>query len=336
MPSGRVSNCFVIVAVLAFLYCADKPSQSSGAALGAEGLDYVPRNSNALFYANLQEFRKTPFGKGMSVRFQRELDLEEDPDYREFVERTGLDLNRDVLEVWGNAVIVDEERTEGGAIVRARFDRDRLLRYIEEKERGEFERQTYRDYELFVDPDDSDALTILDDQTVAFGHIAWLKKTIDHLKGDSPSIRENAVMMGLVEQIPDNSQVWAALDMRDLSEGWVQEMQRSGAQFQGAESLESLESMILYVQAGDAARTTLLGNFGSAEKAQLLADMLRGLKAMAKLAVSDDREIVDLLDRVGIEVDGPRLSIVATIDEELIRKLEENKDRWGNKGANWK
>ncbi|MFQ5706584.1 MAG: hypothetical protein ACE5HO_03995 [bacterium] len=329
----------LLLAFLVCLNCTDEQAQGvvSKPASKISGLALMPVHTNIVFYTNFENLKQTPFGNELRAKFEDHVNLEEDDaDYRDFVEKTGFDWNRNMQEMWISTIAVQEGKSQGGAIVQAKFNKDRILDYLRTEHRHKFEKDSYKGFDIYVSNDhDENALAFLNSETVAVGKQQWLEMVLDQKKSSRKNVLNNAEMTELVNRVPENSQIWGVFNLEKITDEWAEHIRKSGSHFKGSKSLENIESLIFYSQVGQKANTTVEGNFSTNEQAQLLADMLNGFKAMAKLAVMDDREAIDMLNEIKINVEGERLKINANLDQAFFDKLEKNKKKFGSKNLDW-
>lgn len=320
--------------------CTAEESPKQAGKMAESGKDYLalfPENTNILFHANFDELRKTPFGEEVRDKFRTELEDEEEPEYRRFVEATGLDFERDVHQIWVG-VTAGREREEklGGAVVRGSFDRDRIIDYLKQEKPEEMSERTYRDHKIFVirdkhGHDDEMEFAFLDAKTVIAGKTRWIETALDHADNGGKSVLDNPAMAKHFRDVPYKNQMWAILNLDELSDEWAEQVRKRGSSFEGTKSIENMRSILFYTKIEDRARMFMTGIFDTKEEAELVAEMLNGFKAMAKLMVSDDREAVDMLNEIEIKTDGSDLKVTANVDQKFFEKLKEKREKFSEK-----
>jgi len=326
-------------AVLFNIACTaeETPKQAEEMAEGKDYLALLPQNTNILFYANFEDLRKTRFGAEVRDKFRSEIEDNDDPEYRRFVEATGLDFERDVHQVWvGVTAGRDREEEFGGAVVRGTFDRERIIDYLKEEKPEETSERTYRDHDIFVirdkhDHDDNMEFAFLDSRTVLLGKTRWLETALDNLEDGGKSVLNNPAMAKHIRGVPYKNQMWAVFNLDELSDEWAEQVRKRGSSFEGTKSIENMKSISFYTKIEDRARMFMTGNFGTKEEAELVAEMLNGFKAMAKLMVSDDREAIDMLNEIEIKTDGSALKVTANLSQQFFEKLKEKREKFSEK-----
>lgn len=338
MKSRRPLSAFLLLFLLALsLACTGQqsPREASASIAPSRAFDYlsfIPEETNILFYANLQDLKNSPFGRDIRMQVEKKI-REDDDDYLDFVEETGLDLEEDLYEVWisGEA---GEERQNGGAIVRGNFDEDRIVDYIRKKNDRHTRKESYENVDLYIVEErggEEFGYGFLDSKTMIIGKPFWLERVIDLSNNRGRSIEDNRDMLDHIRRIPRRPQLWGVFDVNELTDVWADELRNRGSGFAGTESLENMESMVIYVHVDRQAELFLEGSFGTAEQAELLAQTLNGFKAMAKLMVSDDREAIDMLNDIRIRSRGKVLKISAQIERDFFDKLEQKKKKFENR-----
>ena len=112
-----------------------------------------------------------------------------------------------------------------------------------------------------------------------------------------------------------------------LSDEWAKKI-RTESQFKGAESIEKMKSLYFYTKFSDKTDLFIKGDFATNTEAELVAEMLTGFKAMAKLMVMDDKEAIDMLNDIKIKTDGALLEITTKVDKSFLEKLKEKQSKF--------
>lgn len=322
---------FLMTFLFANYGCSRESGPEEGAATIAVSthLSLLPESTHFLVYANMKSLKETPFGQGFSERLHRDLRLEEDDEsYRDFMEQTGFDFERDAHEIW----ISGRERgaldhSTNGAIVRGQFHRDKIIDYAKTRRRSRVIEQEFEGHKIYVaeERDGKFAFSFLNDETVVLGNEEWVKSIILQKKS-SKNVLDNPSMSKFISQIPEKDYFWGVFDLSDKN--WAENIRRRGSPFKGAESLEKMKSLVFYAKVDQKAELVIKGDFATSEEAELFADMLNGFKAMAKMMVSDDKEAVDMLNGIRIQTDGADLQLTMNIDKDFFDKLEEKRQKF--------
>jgi len=297
-------------------------------------LSLLPENSSVVLYANVHAVRKTRMGQEIQEELERKgygNHDHSDKDYLEFVDKTGLDLEKDVDEIWGSAVREAEGETVAGAIVTGRFDEQRLIDYMTQEKSVRLNTETFRGRKLYINEKDDTALVFFGDNSLVFGKPAWVKAVVTLSDDGGSSVMDNRDMMQFIEDVPHKEHFWVVVDMTEYADEWVEQIRKNEMPFKGTKSLENLESFTFAAKIEDKARVFITGSFATPEEAKLLADMLNGFKAMGKLMIADDREAVDMLNDIDIAAQGTHLTVKTKMDRGFFDKIKEKQRRFSNK-----
>jgi hypothetical protein len=326
----------VFVSLIFSVGCGEQPASSGSVTQNSKKyLDMIPEDSNVLVYANFQALRNSKFGSHVQNKFSEEITEDGDEEYLEFVEKTGLNVEKDVHEIWISAYIDnDEDNQKGGAIVRADYDRDRILAFMREKEDvSEIKIGSHTAYRIEEDHhgNSQPCLAFLNKETVAIGEVNWLEKVL--IRGNG-SILKNEEMTLLMSQIPADDHAWGIFNIEKLADRWAHQIREHGSGFKGTKSIEKMQSVLISTRLSDQADILIEGAFATAEEATLLSEMLNGFKSLGKLMVSDDKEAIDMLNDIKIDVKGSKVQITTRMQEDFFEKVEQKRKKFANGGIN--
>ena len=315
------------------------PREVSAVTSPAKSTDYLslmPEETNILFYANLNSIKKTSFGEELRARFEDDIRVKrDDREYRDFLEATGVDPEKDIYELWFGSTGGDRHDDVGGAIIRGKFDEKKIVEYVEEERYHRLRQANYRGHEIYNIEDsnrrnDDSEFTFLNSETVAIGDGEWIKTVIDLSKDGGKNVLSNKAMARFIKEVPNRDQLWAVMNLNEMTDGWTQKIREQGSTFQGTKSIENLQSLIFHTRVDKDAKLFIKGDFGTTEEAELLAETLNGFKAMAKLMVMDDKEAIDMLNGIKIKSAGSMLHINTTVDKNFFDKVDEKRKKFGD------
>jgi hypothetical protein len=95
-----------------------------------------------------------------------------------------------------------------------------------------------------------------------------------------------------------------------------------------------MQSVLISTRLSDQADILIEGAFATAEEATLLSEMLNGFKSLGKLMVSDDKEAIDMLNDIKIDVKGSKVQITTRMQEDFFEKVEQKRKKFANGGIN--
>ena len=236
--------------------------------------------------------------------------------------RSGFDIRQDLDRVTIGKISAQERLV----VAIARYDHFKAEQFLREKGK---EPEVYLGRSVYRD--DARAVTFLDN-VVLFGTANAVKTAINRMTYPG-SMQIGNDLLEAIRTIESGNQVWAvgSFSQEDLPTGGVRE---SGPV---AEILKSLQHGTYQMRVDRDVHARATGNFADADSAKNLADMARGLIALAKLQVAKQQpDLVHLLD--GIQVTSNGSSVVAQIDEpgDLLMKLRNSPPKLGGEPSRTK
>lgn len=332
MRIGHVS--LALVSMILSIGCGEQPASSGSVTQNSRKyLEMIPENSNVVMYANIQALRSSKFGSHVEDKFADEIKDDDDEEYLEFIERTGLIPEKDIHEIWISAHLDNDEDMAGGAILRADYDRDRLLTFMREKEDVE-EVKVGNQTAYRIDDEhhnNEPYLVFLNKETLAIGELDWLELVVDENNG---SVLRNEEMAQLISQVPGGDQAWGIFNIEKLADRWAHQIREHGSGFKGTKSIEKMQSVLISTKLSDKADILIEGAFATPEEAKMLSEMLNGFKSLGKLMVSDDKEAIDMLNDINIETVGSKVRITTRMKEDFFEKVEQKSKSFANGGIN--
>jgi len=300
-----------------------------------EDLAKLPQDVQSVFYADVQSLQNSELGKECRKMFDSAMAHREhhDEDYKKIMEATGFDPEKDLHSILvAMQAGLDEngdstEHMDGAAfaIIKGNFDESKIVAHIQakEQEKGKHELviESYNGKTLYTGPREKFAAYFANVNTVIAGKQDWVKMVIDN-QLEGKGLTSNSGMMGLISQLPHKEQLWAVGMPGKLMERMAAELSKH-EDFKGGHALRSLQSGMLSARVNAEADIWATAKCSTEEASRLMADAIKGALAMAKLAVSDDREMVDMLNRFEIEATGAEVNFTGKVDKAFIEKLKE-------------
>ena len=293
------------------------PARAAVGPLPAEGLA-LPADTQFVMGFDVHRFVASPFYQ----RFGKDRQGQgRPPAFTELEEKTGLNPERDVdrIVVAGRAA---DKGPEGGVVlVSGRFDRTRLSRAIETEGKG----VTFKGHEgttLYLFREGvgarAGAVAFLDDDTLVMGPRASVEATISNHAGGRAPVRSNAALVALLESVKPGSTFWAVGDQSVLSR---LPLSIPGAAGQGSVALPPVKSVVVTGDLDPMVAVELTGEAVDGKAAQNLADVVRGLVALASLQASQKPELKELASAVSVTTDATRVHVNLRLPYELIDSL---------------
>ena len=267
-------------------------------------LRYVPPEATILSFANVREVMDSDLRRRLH-EIQPELDGQ-----REFQERTGIDLERDIDYIVGGLVPDEADDTRGIAILAGSFDVDRLETLALEQGGAASD---YRGRRLITIPDESVAMAFLEAGVMAIGSEPLVKRTID-LPFAEGGVDANDSLMGLLRHVERGSTAWTIGRLDDPRSGeWL------------PDEVESQVSQVAAFAAGarvnGGVSGTLTAEARDEETGRNLRDLLQGFLALARLQVGSRPELRGLLDSIRLTAAGTNVTLTFDLPSDAVLEL---------------
>lgn len=330
IPTAAVAWAFLLL-LLPPMACSGTASTPLEEAPAAQGdlIARLPAKATTVGYVDFAALRNSPvyeYLKNEGSGFGDPGRLED------MVGRTGIDPRTDlhrIAFVSGTSLVKPDPATSG-VIVVATFDRARVLESLGGHEPERYEGHdlytiaswsrragdddasadndasqedddSSEDDDDASEHDDSDDdgslsrsyMTILDDSTLAFGGGETLRRIIDVARGE-PSARTNDELMGLLEDVDPDSQVWTVSAHTSL----LGDISAPEGTPMPQIPVDRIDALIMSIRLTDGIAMKLRGRTADQADAKLLGDSLNGMLAFGKMMLqSRTPEIFEILDR---------------------------------------
>ena len=310
-----------LILVVALLVPACK-KKAAGQLSSESMLSMVPEGPVMLMGFDFQRFATLSFfDKALKEDWQKNAKAAEDfKDYQEFVEKTGVDLQKSVYAVvaaiYGG---LESENPEVLGLVNLKYDEGKLLAVF--KEKGLFTaEEAYGGRTLYTlkskDAGKDMRLAFLNKTAIAFGSPQTLKKTIDLAAKNGKSVLETAALMKYVDKLDKKSMFWLAVGsipnkMKEAPAGGMMPVDLSKA-----EAFTAVADFKNKVLSGE---LRLISNNEAGNKQ--VVDMLNGLKSLGAMGASKEPELGELLNGIQLSSAADHIKLTFSISEALMDKL---------------
>jgi hypothetical protein len=323
----RIIAVLLVIGLAMFVAGCSRPAATSLPAAVDQRLEWIPKTAEGLVYLDLESLRASALAKELEEDWgERMRQWREDAEYRQFMEMTGFDIERDLQQILAG-VENDEHESMGSPTVIAtgNFDEQKIISALDslrdvrhEHKRPAFFSETYGGKTIYVSDDSAKALYFVDAHTVLFGKKAWVQSVIDG-KTAGESVKQNEAMMALLQQAPFKNQCWMVANTTKMAERISEELGPEGG-FKGTRAMKSLQGVLFSAQIEAQAKLYGKALCDNEENSRLLAEAAKGALATAKLSVSDDRDAVDMLSGIDIALKGKSVEMRANLDKAFFDK----------------
>ena len=311
MKRNFVLALCLTLALIPAVSCAKK----AGGGGGAESLlALLPQSTNGVIVVDMGRIMKTD----AAVKA-----IQEDKTaakYKEFVEKTGIDPQKDIHYVAvGLAGDLAAKATEAAVLVNMNYKKDDLLSKIK-AEAKDVQETAYNGQTLYTMPEKDGKpayLAFLSDSIIAGGTEAALKSVIDTQQKKAESVLKNETLAAILKGVRKDAMVWSAFSvpaeaMEKASEG--------NPMMANLKGLYGMTMLFDYKNKGLVAEIKGLNKDEAKNKE--LATMLDGLKAMGAMASSQEPALGEVLEKIVISSGPEAITISAEIPEDLLNKLK--------------
>lgn len=313
-----------VISVFAVLMMALLLSQCSGdrpQALTGDMNRYLSMmpDQAGIAYMNVASLRETDFYR----EFTDSMDIHmENRELREIMEATGFDIGKDINEIYISFAAPEHRRKASAlVVVVGKYDAKKIVDYIKDQdEEHQLNSEVHNGYTIYSGDNhrDDGVFSFADNKHVVAGNETQVKQWLDDFKSGSG----NSANGDRVKEIKYKNGMWVSLDADQMVDELMDEfgknmpMGRIGA-------LEKIEKLNLSMHVKKDVRMDGSGIFADAENAELFHDALKGMLATVKLAVSQDRDAVDVINKIEISTKGNQVRIDASLSRQDIEKLKQ-------------
>jgi hypothetical protein len=316
--SLSVAGLGALVAASAFFL---DPARAAVGPLPAEAL-VLPADSSFVIGLDVKRFVASPFYR----RFAAKGDPARPQAFKDLEEKTGLDPERDL-----DGVIVAGRKGagthDGLAFVTGRFDRSRLAASIEARPGVTWKKDQGATTYLFRENEKgAGALAFLDDKTLVLGSQPAVEAAVAAHAQGTRSLRQNAALMELLSRVKPGSTFWMVGDQSLLAQ-LPKTIPAPGASGGDGSSL-TLPALTSLSVTGDLEPEVALhatGGAADAAAAGNLADVVRGLWALAALQARQKPELASLSNAVNVTTEGNQVHVTARLPYALLDALQPKK-----------
>ncbi len=261
------------------------------------------------------------FDKALKNDWQKNAKAVKDfKDYQEFVQKTGVDLQKDVFAVVGAIYgSFESKNPEALGIINMKYDEGKLLAVF--KEKGVFtSEEAYGGRTLYTLKNEDEAkdmrLAFLNKANIVVGSPLQVKKALDLAAKNGKSVLQTPVMMKYVDKLDKTSMFWLAVGdipakVKDAPAGGMMPIDLSKA--------EAFTAVADFKNKTLSGELRLISNNESGNKQ--IADMLNGLKALGAMGAAKEPELGELLNGIQLSSAADHVKLVFSLSEELMNKL---------------
>ena len=279
----------------------------------------LPKESRFVMGFDVKRFTASPFyAKFASDRSMRPEALQQ------LEEKTGLNPARDIDQIVIAGSGPGRKGSPGLAVAFGRFDLYRLGRAIETDGKGQSSNhEGVTVYTLSGDDTRPVAVAFLDESSLVFGGKDEVLAAISSRTRNETPLKGNTALMTLVEKVRPGSTFWMVGD-QSLLASLPTSMPAPGASADGTATmtLPALTGLMVTGDLDPQVSLAITGEAKDALAAKNLADVVRGLVAMASLQAQQKPELQQLASAISVATEENRVLVNARFPYELIEALQ--------------
>jgi len=307
------------LALFSFIACGKKTeAPKAGTAKAEDMLSLIPADAQGVFFIDVHSAMATEIA---SKAIQEDENYKK---YQEFVQKTGIDPQKDIYYVAvGMMKGMTKGKQEGVAVINLKYDKETVLPLIKEKvkeEGQEIEEMEYEGITLYKmwKEGESGAFAFIDESNAVVGNETPVKAVLDIVNKKGESVFANDQLSSLIDKTNKKAMLWGAILIP------AEAMEKAASENPMLSSMKSVNAVVLYF---DYKNQNILADImmmsSDAEANQKVVDALNGIKAFGSMAAAEKPEIGELVNKIEITAEADHVKIHATIPEELINKLKE-------------
>lgn len=320
-----MKKLFTLSALLVLSACGVKEAQRP--AMGEKLLAYAPENSNVLVYTNVRSVVESNIIKDEIDENLAKISEDAKKEYDLFVQLTGLDLRNDLDEmlIAGHPNTGDEK--DMIVAIDAKFDEAKIIaaakaKAAEENVTLEIASEKLHGATLYsiTGKADEDSEEMKEPMFVAVKETVLLfgkKEAISKALSQEKSVLNNASFMAKVDEVKSNH-FYAVLDAKEFKKNVQSENPY-------ARTVEFIDNVALAMSFDESVHLQLLSNCLEATQAEEVENIVRGMLGIVRLGLSQERELIDLMNEVKIERENKQVRVKLNVDRKRLEMLKNYK-----------
>ncbi len=306
---------FVLIGVVAGLALYSTIAVKASIPGLPDSISYLPPDSQAVFGMNVKKFIASP----VYARFEQKHGQEIGTDLAEFITKTGVDPRRDVHYIIAAGRSVEGKKGSGVVIAEGTFDRKSITNFINSQPSPI--RLDYAGVTVWMIPErDGSAIekgvALISDTEIALGELGALKTTLDIRANKTQSVLDNPTLGPLIKALNSDEMFWFAGDPANV-------LAKAPTNTPLGGNITAITNVFGTLNLTTAVEGKITVTAKDEPAALKLADVAKGLLALASLASDQNPQLAELLKGILIKQDGTQIVLTLNFPFELLDKLDQ-------------
>lgn len=280
-----------------------------------EQIALLPQDAGAYGYVNIQRLHKANFARFFVDSMKQQ--LTESAEFETFVAETGLDPEKDIHEAYFALMVNDNHKKPLGLVVAGgSFDSEKIIGFLKEKdEHQKLQEEKAGAHTLYVIADKHMTFCFYNSETLIGGARDLVIKWLEGRDSKGAKAAISPALLDDLNRLKYKQGMWLSVN----PETWKTKIKNTDLKkFNG---LKSLTDLGFSLDITDKIKFFAKGDFDDKEKAKLFEEAIRGFIAAGKLSVSDDRDVIDILNNIRVETKDGQVTVNFKVSEKEIKQL---------------
>ncbi|MFQ5583073.1 MAG: hypothetical protein ACE5GL_01395 [Calditrichia bacterium] len=316
----------ILFSTVALWQCAPERTEKLSSDVAIQ-LSMLPEEANGVTYINVAALKESPF----FAMAMEDLDRNHftHSEYEEFMEATGFDLRKDVEKIYIAFSPGDNPHAKKFiAVVTGKFNPEKIMEFASRKdEEHKIVAEDHANFKIYRMEDKPFSLSFPDDRTLLLGADEMVNDWLDRFKETSGKRVLSKKWINKIEKMTYKNGMCFTMDTEPVINTFMQQINRYGEGLR-LEALKSLQEIDFSMALDDKIRFDGVGQFSDAENAGLFHDAFKGIIATAKISVSGERDMVDMINQLKVKKQGKDVSVKFELSQEDIQKFKSKQHKF--------
>ncbi len=280
-----------------------------------DSISYLPPDSQAVFGMNVQKFIASP----VYARFEQKHGQQIGSDLAEFIAKTGVDPRHDIQYIIAAGKSLENKKGTGVIIAEGNFSLATITSFTSSQP-GAI-KLDYNDVTVWMIPENNGStiekgVALINSNEIALGELSSLKTVLDIRKNRSASVLDNPTLGPLIKTLNPDELFWFAGDPTNV-------LAKAPANTPLGSNISAIQNVFgtLNLTTEVAGKVTVTAK--DEVSAGKLADVAKGLVALASLASDQNPQLGELLKGILIQQDKTQIILKLNFPFELLDKLDQ-------------